>query len=473
MIFFRLLFSLFLVFVVYINASRIQKKSTLKERCETIFSPAGIERILILYFLLLLMGERETILLKSISFLFSFEIVSFIVFSLLSVSVDGLRKRYEAKTVYALWLLPNLLYFNFYWASSLPVFRPFIVLCIDHLTVFRFIMIAWFAIGSLILINSIVSHLRFRKKLDESLYEVKDEHILDLWNKKQEEYEIKESKRIRVFTSPSISSAMTVGAFYRNTILVLPEREYTDEELDMIFSHELVHIVREDGMTKLYMAICRAFNFYDPFVYLGTRKCCEDIELACDEIVLIDADEERRKDYGKLILSSAGEGKGFTSNLSADGESMKYRLMNILKPKEKRKGAFFLSVCALIVLLIPDLFGVAYHRQNAQDLFFSGKIDLEKGGFRQEGYTFPGRFYRNADKEALISYLSEIDVYEIYASENFDGESICFLYMMDDAYREIEFNRHFIAFHDQGKVRTYYAKEGIDMDLVKKMCDPS
>ena len=42
---------------------------------------------------------------------------------------------------------------------------------------------------------------------------------------------------------------MTVGAFYRNTILVLPEKEYTDDELDMIFSHELVHIIREDGMT--------------------------------------------------------------------------------------------------------------------------------------------------------------------------------------------------------------------------------
>ncbi len=471
--FVRLFISFFIVLVVYFSSSRIEKKSTLKERCETIFSPAGIMRIFILYFVLLLMGERETVLLKGISFLFSFAIVSFIVFSVVSFTIGKLRERYEAKTVSSLWLLPNLLYFNFYWTSSLPVFRPFLVLCIDHLTVFRFIMIAWFAIGSLILINSIVSHLRFRKKLDESLYEVKDEHILDLWNHMQDEYEISERKRIPIYTSPSITSAMTVGVFYKNTILVLPEKEYSDEQLEMIFSHELVHIVREDGMTKLYMAICRAFNFYDPFVYLGTRKCCQDIELACDEIVLIDADEERRKDYGKLILSSAGEETGFTSNLSADGESMKYRLTNIIKPKERRKGAFFLSVCALIVLLIPDLFGVAYHRQNAQDLFFNGKIDLENINVRQEGFEIPGVFYRNADKQALISYLSGIDVYEIYASEIFDGESVCVRYTMDDVYREIEFNSRFISVHDQGKTRTYYVKEGIDMDLVKKMCDPS
>ncbi|MBQ6125528.1 MAG: M56 family metallopeptidase [Erysipelotrichaceae bacterium] len=470
--FVRLLFSLFLVLVVYFDSSRIEKKSTLKERCQTVFNPAGIMRIFILYPVLLMFGTKGNVLQKSISFLFSFAVVSFIVFSLTSFMIGKLREKYEAKTVSSLWLLPNLLYFNFYWALSLPIFRPFFVLCIDHETVFRFIMIAWFVIGSLILIRCIVSHLHFRKKLEESLYELKDKHILDLWNHKQDEYEIKEEKRIPIYTSPSVSSALTVGVFYRNIILVLPEREYSDEELEMIFSHELVHILREDGMTKLYMAICRAFNFYNPFVYFGTRKCSEDIELACDEIVLTDADEKRRKNYGELILHSAGEEKGFTSNLSVDGESMKHRLFNILKPKERRKGAFFLSACALIVLLIPDLFGVAYHRQNAEKLFFHGKIDYENIGIRQEGFECPGIYYKNADKESIISYLSGIDVYEIYASEIFDGNSVCVLYMMDDAFREIEFNSHYIAFHDQGKTRTYYVKEGIDMDLVEKMCDP-
>ena len=133
--------------------------------------------------------------------------------------------------------------------------------------------------------------------------------------------------------------------------------------------------------------------------------------------------------------------------------------------------AFFLSVCTLIVLLIPDMFGVAYHKQNAEKLFFNGNIDYENAGVRQEGFEIPGIFYRNADKQALISYLSKIDVYEIYASKIFDGESVCVRYLMDDEYREIEFNRHYITLWQQNKYRTYYVKEGIDMDLVKKMCE--
>ena len=234
----RLLISLFLVLVIYFDDSRIQKKCTLKERCQTVFNSAGIVRIFILYPVLLMLGTDGNVLQKSISFLFSFAAVSFIVFSLTSFLNDRLRERYEAKTVSSLWLLPNLLYFNFYWASSLPLFRPFLVLCIDNLTVFRFIMIAWFVTGSLILTDSIFSHLRFRKKLDQSLYEVKEEHILDLWKHKQDEYEIEDRKRIPIYASPSVSSAMTVGAFYKNIILVLPDKEYTDEQLEMIFSHE-------------------------------------------------------------------------------------------------------------------------------------------------------------------------------------------------------------------------------------------
>ena len=75
------------------------------------------------------------------------------------------------------------------------------------------------------------------------------------------------------------------------------------------------------------------------------------------------------------------------------------------------------------------------------------------------------------DEEALISYLSGFDVYEIYASQIPDGDSIYILYKMDDIFRSAEFDRHYIVFHEQKNVRTYYVKEGIDMDLVKKMCE--
>ena len=466
----RLLIPSLVVLLFYIYTSET-KKSDSKQHFRSIFDPSGIVRIFIMYFVLLITGQRESVLLRSISFLFCFASVSFLVFFLMSVFIEKLRKRYDAGTVSSLWLLPNLLYFNFGWASQVPIFRPFFVLCIDHDKIFRFVLIIWLVIGFLILSRHILSHIRFQRKLDESLYALKDEHIKKLWESKQDAYGIKERRRIPVYTSPSVSSAMSIGVLRRNTILVLPDRQYSDEELDMIFTHELIHIIREDGMSKLYMAICKSFHFYDPFVYSMARKCPQDIELACDEAVLKDADAKKRKDYGRLILSSAGEERGFTSCLSVNGESMKYRLLNILKPCEKSKGTLLLTLCMLAILLMPDLFGIAYHKQNMGKLFFNGEIDHETMEIRSTEFGVPLDPYKDPDEEAIISYLSSLDAYEIFASSNFERSSVYMLYKVDGTFKTIEFNRHYITLWQQNKYRTYYVKEGIDMEMIKSLCD--
>ena len=38
----------------------------------------------------------------------------------------------------------------------------------------------------------------------------------------------------------------------------------------------------------------------------GCKKAEDDLELSCDEIVLKDADKEKRKRYAELLLSIAG-----------------------------------------------------------------------------------------------------------------------------------------------------------------------
>ena len=92
-----------LLFYIYTSET---KKSDSKQHFRSIFDPSGIVRIFILYFLLLITGQRESVLLRSISFLLCFASVSFLVFFLMSVFIEKLRKRYDAGTVSSLWLLP-------------------------------------------------------------------------------------------------------------------------------------------------------------------------------------------------------------------------------------------------------------------------------------------------------------------------------------------------------------------------------
>ncbi len=105
------------------------------------------------------------------------------------------------------------------------------------------------------------------------------------------------------------------------------------------------------------------------------------------------------------------------------------------------------------------------------ELFFNGEIDHETIEIRSTEFGVASDPYKDPDEEAIISYLSSLDAYEIYASQIPDGDSIYILYKMDNIFRSVEFDRHYIVFHEQKKVRTYYVKEGIDMDLVKKMCE--
>ena len=105
------------------------------------------------------------------------------------------------------------------------------------------------------------------------------------------------------------------------------------------------------------------------------------------------------------------------------------------------------------------------------ELFFNGEIDHETIEIQSTEFGVASDPYKDPDEEAIISYLSSLDAYEIFASSNFERSSVYMLYKVDGAFKTIEFNRHYITLWQQNKYRTYYVKEGIDMDLVKKMCE--
>ena len=105
------------------------------------------------------------------------------------------------------------------------------------------------------------------------------------------------------------------------------------------------------------------------------------------------------------------------------------------------------------------------------ELFFNGEIDHETIEIRSTEFGVASDPYKDPNEEAIISYLGSLDAYEIFASSNFERSSVYMLYKVDDAFKTIEFNRHYITLRQQNKYRTYYVKEGIDMEMIKSLCD--
>ncbi len=97
---------------------------------------------------------------------------------------------------------------------------------------------------------------------------------------------------------------------------------------------------------------------FNPFLWIAMKKSAEDLELSCDEAVLVHADADTRRRYAELILKTAGDSRGFTTCLSASAASLRYRLRQVVRPGRRHSGAllaglfFFLLAagCSLVTL---------------------------------------------------------------------------------------------------------------------------
>lgn len=223
--------------------------------------------------------------------------------------------------------------------------------------------------------------------------------------------------------------------------VLLPERSYTSEELTLVLRHELVHICREDSSNKFFLVFCKALCWFHPLMWLAMEKSAEDLELSCDETVLLGADSGTRKQYAQLLLQTAGDGRGFTTCLSASASSLRYRLKQIVKPRKVSTGAiavflaftvlcmsfgyvtlsFDAGTCAQAVFgdAQPELTGVFFHGEKAQlTAEWAEKALLEYLAGLPVSYL-PGNFLQEEEGQALTVLCREEDhSYAVTIHEN-------------------------------------------------------
>jgi len=161
-----------------------------------------------------------------------------------------------------------------------------------------------------------------------------------------------------IVTYPGLSSAMLVGIF-RPKILI-PFDGLKPEEAAYVLHHEFVHWQQHDLWLKLLAILANAIHWWNPAAWL-VRRCLEqDIEWACDEIVLKDADVSQRKAYGAVLLSAAShKRKPLTTAFAGDAKTLKRRL-EILLIGKKRSGAalaIFAAVGAACLLFLVSCSG--------------------------------------------------------------------------------------------------------------------
>ncbi len=186
--------------------------------------------------------------------------------------------------------------------------------------------------------------------------------LLRFCRREANEKEIREAEKIgkrlglhklpKLYRCIRLSSPMVIGTF--SPILLLPEKTYHGQELELLLTHEFTHIKRKDLWVKSVMVFIRCMYWFNPFIYLMERELSRDIEFLCDEKVVAERDETERREYNRLILESA-VGKQtrlsvFSTSISGQMKNLKERFVMNMEIKAKKAGYRLTAVVVVFIL---------------------------------------------------------------------------------------------------------------------------
>ncbi len=329
--------------------------------------------------------------------------------SILLLLMPLLRKFLYAESCVTLWVIIGV-FFIFKIDSTMPRLTiPLPFPSPDQHTQQALFWI-WITGAATILLWSILSHILFRRKLLENSSIIDDPATLEVY-KHQLRIINFSTDAVTLVRSPQAKTPLSIGIFRRSTCIVLPEREYTPDELALVLHHELVHICRRDSQQKLFLSICTALMWFHPLMWLAMGACTSDLELSCDEAVLYNCKPPIRRQYAELLLQTAADPRGFTSCLSASARALRYRLKNVLKPGKRMVGSFFIGAFTVLILLSNIYIGFRYQADAASKLLFAQE-ELSQYDVEHMTADLDGRTYRgNCDKDYdLMNYIGALPI---------------------------------------------------------------
>ena len=443
-----------------------------------------ISPLLLPLFLVFLMAVMASVLsprlaAESVLGLFFGIFVQICAYDMLLLALLPLLRRFvRARTVAALWLLPNFLYVTT--QSFMRRTEPKLVWHVDARTL-RIAALIWAAGFAFVLLFGIVQHLAFRRKLLRGAKPVEDAEILAQWEWMQtRDLEYKKPK-LKLMRSEHTATPVSVGLFLRSICVVLPEKDYSPEELGLVLRHELIHIQRCDSQTKLFLRFCTALCWFDPFLWIAMKKCAEDLELSCDELVLEAVGEAYRAQYAELILHTAGDARGFTTCLSADAKALRYRLKGIVKPGRKLLGATLSGVLFFALLISSGWMALAYDTKPAAQVFeyrdLSALSEQVSDVIVRENGTWYN--YDCTDAQALLDYVKELPVWKLtgnYSESQYEGRGLFVLFHTPDGIVSLDLNDRSVDLgmplkKEMRYSEAYYLQQPPDWDYVMSLLE--
>lgn len=145
-----------------------------------------------------------------------------------------------------------------------------------------------------------------------------------------------------LYFSEKVTTPAVYGIVHPKIVLPVCYRE---RETDLVLLHERTHIRSGDNLWRLLAFFVAAVHWFNPFVWLFLKTFFADLELSCDERVLLKLGNDRAKEYASVLV----ENRCRTTFASAfGGARIRDRIERILSFKKMTR---FSLVCALLFVV--------------------------------------------------------------------------------------------------------------------------
>ncbi len=215
----------------------------------------------------------------------------------------------------------------------------------------------------------------------------------------------------------------------------------SEQDFPQVLAHERCHIRRWDHVWKPLAFLLLAVNWFNPVLWAAYVLLGRDMERACDEMVLKNADAAQRAAYSRALVACAAQPKMAAVCPLAFGEvAVKERVKNVLNYKKPALWAVILLVVAAAIIGVCLLTKPSYKNV--------GTLDAEKLFALRTEYIGD-----NAAVGAILDALglpemgdtadSDTYAYSIRLDTNREpmGVTVCYAFAGDVPERSAEWNR--------------------------------
>lgn len=284
-----------------------------------------------------------------------------------------LTKKSHVTTFYVLYLLGFvrlLLPIDFSFTKGIPIKGYFSkiwkILFGDRITIGMFeisiidIMIGLIGVISCIRIIRFVHHY----KKENDLFK-----ILDKYDSEQIKIVLEEIER-NISRMPSFSIVKcsfvnmpsVIGLFKK--YIILPDLDFTNDELYFVLLHEIVHICRYDLVKKTLIGLFRCIFWWIPFSSFVAKDIEQMMEINCDRTVFEYLSEQEKSSYMRTLLNclrraticKSSKISSLAFALKENQEAVLERFKIMTASINSRKYSKFVIICGFIWVVVSYLY---------------------------------------------------------------------------------------------------------------------